>query len=164
MSEDIRPKIGKRIYALRRNQNLTQLRLAKLIGVNASYIGPLEKGLKCPSITVLEKIAEVLEQPLFTFFVEDGQSLGGGDHIHERMAAILGLHPTEEKMFLLTTLESLSDLLRSRQSTEDDPEGESKDAATSRELSWNGASRKLRAEVPRRRTSAKSHGPQRSFD
>lgn len=109
---DIRQTIGKRIHRLRRQMDLTQQGLAEKIGVNASYIGPLEKGLKCPSITVLQKLAQELGQPVFSFFLEDrADSPGQGEA--DRMLALLSSHSAEERRFILRMVEEMSTLLRS---------------------------------------------------
>ena len=110
---DIRQTIGKRIHRLRRQMDLTQQGLAEKIGVNASYIGPLEKGLKCPSITVLQKLAEELNQPVFSFFLEDRADAQGQGEA-DRVLALLSSHPAEERRFILRMVEEMSGLLRSR--------------------------------------------------
>lgn len=113
---DVKVTIGRRIHRLRRSKDMTQQHLAELIGVNASYIGPLEKGLKCPSIAVLEKLSEVLEQPMFSFFLDDtGEE--SSDSSAMRMAALLAAHPPEERRFLLSMTEEMSALLRGRPSS-----------------------------------------------
>ncbi len=114
---DIRQTIGKRIHRLRRQMDLTQQGLAEKIGVNASYIGPLEKGLKCPSITVLQKLAQELGQPVFSFFLEDrADSHGQGEA--DRMMALLSSHSAEERRFILRMVEEMSTLLRSNRDGE----------------------------------------------
>lgn len=110
---DVKQTIGKRIHRLRRGMDMTQQSLAERIGVNASYIGPLEKGLKCPSIAVLQKLSEVLQQPIFSFFLDEN----GDDSVDSgamRVAALLASHPPEERSFLLNMTEEISTLLRSR--------------------------------------------------
>ena len=113
MSDNIKQTIGKRIHRLRRSHDLTQQGLAQRIGVNASYIGPLEKGLKCPSIAVLEKIAEVFDQPMFSFFVDELPEFSADTNI-QRLAALLSSHPDDERRFLLRMLEDAAGLLASR--------------------------------------------------
>ena len=93
--------------------DLTQQGLAEKIGVNASYIGPLEKGLKCPSITVLQKLAHELGQPVFSFFLDDRADTrdeGEGD----RVMALLASHPGEERRFILRMVEEMSTLLKAQ--------------------------------------------------
>ncbi len=108
---DIRQTIGKRIHRLRRQMDLTQQGLAEKIGVNASYIGPLEKGLKCPSITVLQKLAEELNQPVFSFFLDD-RADAQGEGEADRVLALLASHSAEERRFILRMVEEMSMLLR----------------------------------------------------
>lgn len=92
---------------------MTQQGLAEKIGVNASYIGPLEKGLKCPSIAVLEKLSAVLGQPIFSFFLDDtGEDPAESDAL--RVSALLATHPADERRFLLRMTEEMSGVLRSR--------------------------------------------------
>ena len=110
---DIKATIGKRIHRLRRLKDMTQQCLAEKIGVNASYIGPLEKGLKCPSIAVIQKLSEVLEQPVFSFFLDDTGD-ESADSSSMRLAALLVEHPADERRFLLNLVEEMSILLRSR--------------------------------------------------
>lgn len=93
--------------------DLTQQGLAEKIGVNASYIGPLEKGLKCPSITVLQKLAHELGQPVFSFFLDDraeAQDEGEGD----RVMALLASHSVDERRFILRMVEEMSTMLKSQ--------------------------------------------------
>ena len=93
--------------------DLTQQGLAEKIGVNASYIGPLEKGLKCPSITVLQKLAQELGQPVFSFFLDDrtdARDEGEG----ERVMALLASHTPDERRFMLRMVEEMSTLLKTQ--------------------------------------------------
>lgn len=114
MADNVKVTIGKRIHRLRRNKDMTQQCLADKIGVNASYIGPLEKGLKCPSIAVLKKLSDVLEQPVFSFFLDDSGDESVDDSAM-RVAALLASHPADERGFLLNLMEEMSNLLRARQ-------------------------------------------------
>lgn len=100
--------------------DLTQQGLAEKIGVNASYIGPLEKGLKCPSITVLQKLALELGQPVFSFFLDDradSRDEGEGD----RVMALLASHPADERRFILRMVEEMSTLLNSQRESSSFP-------------------------------------------
>lgn len=110
---DIRQTIGKRIHRLRRQLDLTQQGLAEKIGVNASYIGPLEKGLKCPSITVLQKLAQELGQPVFSFFLDE-RTEGRDEDEASRLTALLAGHTPEERRFLFRMVEEMSTLLRAQ--------------------------------------------------
>lgn len=109
--EDIRQIIGRRIHRLRRHADLTQQGLAELIGVNASYIGPLEKGLKCPSIAVLQKLAQVLGQPIFSFFLDEQTTDTTNESEQMRLNALLAAHSEAERRFMLRMLEEMSTML-----------------------------------------------------
>ncbi|MEF2966618.1 helix-turn-helix transcriptional regulator [Paenibacillus sp. M1] len=60
--------IGERIKQLRKEQGLTQEELAEKAGVNASYIGTVERGERNISIETLEKIIQGLGIPLELMF------------------------------------------------------------------------------------------------
>lgn len=101
--------IGRHIRRIRRDHAITQQALAKRIGVNASYIGPLEKGLKTPSLTTLERLSEEFSVPVFSFFIDDeAEDRAAVD----RIRALVGSRPAEEREFLLKTLEEMVKLLR----------------------------------------------------
>lgn len=57
----IRKIVGKNIRLFRKAKGLTQERLAELVNVSSSYIGYLERGLRSPSLDLLERIGTTLE-------------------------------------------------------------------------------------------------------
>ena len=56
--------LGDRIRALRADHNMTQTNLAERVGVTASYISMLERGLVDPSLSTLRKISQVFSLPM----------------------------------------------------------------------------------------------------
>ena len=52
--------VGRKIQKLRREQNISQVKMAEMIGVSATYVGFIEQGVRNPSIATLDKIARVL--------------------------------------------------------------------------------------------------------
>ena len=56
--------IGATIAQLRDDRNLSQEALANLCSVHRTYISQLERGLKNPTLNVLQKIAKALDIPL----------------------------------------------------------------------------------------------------
>jgi len=54
-------KWGRRIRAFRKLKGFTQKKLADEIGVSVSALGEVERGMREPSIKLLEKIADKLE-------------------------------------------------------------------------------------------------------
>ncbi len=103
--------IGRHVRRLRRDHVMTQQALARRIGVNASFIGPLEKGQKAPSLQTIERLSEVFKVPTFTFFIDDEAEDRAAI---DRIRALVGSRPVEERDFLLKTLEEMVKLLRRR--------------------------------------------------
>ena len=57
---DIAKKFGQKVKELRLAKNLSQGKLAKRLGVNASYISQIERGLGNLSLRRIEKLANAL--------------------------------------------------------------------------------------------------------
>lgn len=51
---------GKVIAQLRRSADLTQEELAHRAGIHATYVSQIERGLKSPTISTLQKLAKAL--------------------------------------------------------------------------------------------------------
>lgn len=67
---NLRNIFGKRLRKIRRHRDLTQERLAELLGVSVEFVSNMERGVNAPSFETIEKIAEVFNLPfseLFTF-------------------------------------------------------------------------------------------------
>lgn len=104
--------IGRHIRRIRRDHALTQQALARRIGVNASFIGPLEKGQKSPSLQTIERLSEEFSVPTFTFFIDDESEDRAAT---DRIRALVGSsRSSEERDFLVKTLEEMVKLLRRR--------------------------------------------------
>jgi len=67
-------KIGNRIRLARRENKLTQEKLAELADVTPHYIYEIEHGLKAMSLDTLEKISLALDLSLDYLFWGDGMS------------------------------------------------------------------------------------------
>ncbi len=52
--------VGRRIQKLRQDKDISQVTMAEMIGVSATYVGFIEQGVRNPSIATLDKIARVL--------------------------------------------------------------------------------------------------------
>ena len=57
---DIRHRFGTRLKALREGQGLSQEELAHRAELHRTYISGLERGVRNPTLTVLEKLAHGL--------------------------------------------------------------------------------------------------------
>lgn len=62
-------KIIRQILALRREKNITQAELARLVNAKQPSIARLESGKHNPSLKLLKKIAEVLDTKLDIRFI-----------------------------------------------------------------------------------------------
>lgn len=60
--------MGKRIKQLRKENRLTQERLALMVGIERSHLSRIESGDRNPSFDLLEKIAESLGTTLSELF------------------------------------------------------------------------------------------------
>lgn len=61
-------QLGQKIKKIRKSKNITQEKLAEIIGVDFGYISKLEVGQNFPSIQTLNKIADALETDISSFF------------------------------------------------------------------------------------------------
>ncbi|PIX91964.1 XRE family transcriptional regulator [Candidatus Kuenenbacteria bacterium CG_4_10_14_3_um_filter_39_14] len=52
---------GKKLKSLRKQKKLSQVKLADRLGVHPTYISSLERGLRNPSLKVIDRIASALE-------------------------------------------------------------------------------------------------------
>lgn len=67
-------KVGERIRYHRLQRGMSQEKLALMAGINPAFLGHLERGLKSPTFTTLDKIMEALELNYSEFF-DDAVSL-----------------------------------------------------------------------------------------
>jgi len=58
---EIRHRVGKAVQRLRAERGLTQEELAHRADLHRTYISGVERGIRNPTVTVLEKIAGALE-------------------------------------------------------------------------------------------------------
>ena len=64
----INKQLGYRIRYLRQNKGLSIEALALEAEVNRNYLGDLERGMRNPTVVVLNKIAKALDVDLSTLF------------------------------------------------------------------------------------------------
>lgn len=69
MGTELDKQIGSRLRKLRNDAGYTQAELAELVGCETSTIGHCEVGKDRISLTLLSKIADVLEIELYKFFI-----------------------------------------------------------------------------------------------
>lgn len=66
--EDLLSLFGKRVRELRKNQGLSQERLADMAGIDTTFIGSIERGDANPSLKIVGKISEALNVDLANLF------------------------------------------------------------------------------------------------
>lgn len=68
--------IGKKIKKLRLERNMSQEKLAKMLGISRESISQYENNKIIPPVNVLEQIAEVFNVPVKYFFEEETEEVG----------------------------------------------------------------------------------------
>ncbi len=58
---DIRRILGRNLARLRRERELSQEAFADLAGLHRTYISGIERGVRNPTITIVQKLAEALD-------------------------------------------------------------------------------------------------------
>ncbi|MEL6413687.1 MAG: helix-turn-helix transcriptional regulator [Pseudomonadota bacterium] len=65
---DIRKRFGKRVKALREAKGWSQEELADRAGMHQTYISAVERAVRNPTLTVIERIAKALKVPVPELF------------------------------------------------------------------------------------------------
>jgi transcriptional regulator with XRE-family HTH domain len=60
---DVRRRVGRNLADLRKQQGLSQEGLADECGLHRTYVSGVERGIRNPTVVVLEKIATALGVP-----------------------------------------------------------------------------------------------------
>jgi transcriptional regulator with XRE-family HTH domain len=98
--------LGKRLRALRKEQGLTLAKLGQQVGLSASYLSQIERGVTMPSLARLATIASALDVEVRHFFEEDvsdpcvirlnqGKRLGSTADV---LVELLSADPTDKKI------------------------------------------------------------------
>jgi transcriptional regulator with XRE-family HTH domain len=79
-------QLGQQIRTLRKRAGLTLQSLAQAVGVTASLISQVERGVASPSVTTLRQIASALDVPVAALFVDTPSNADGEvDHFGRRL-------------------------------------------------------------------------------
>ncbi len=73
---DVRKRVGLNLRKFRTDRGLSQEALAFECGLHRTYISGVERGVRNPTVLVLEQIAMALEVPSSRLLEEDGGSRG----------------------------------------------------------------------------------------
>lgn len=61
---DIRERFGKRVKALREAKGWSQEELADRAGLHRTYVSAVERAVRNPTLTVIDRIAKALDSPI----------------------------------------------------------------------------------------------------
>ncbi len=110
--EEITRETAARIRALRQQRGLSQEAVALRADLNPAYFGHIERGLKCPTVDTLNKIAGALDLPLWELLRFDGPPAAARDRdIDARCQALLTQVPEHKREQVLRILEDIVALL-----------------------------------------------------
>lgn len=101
---------AERIRQLRRGQSLSQEALALRANLNPAYFGQIERGLKCPTIDTLYKIATALGVPAAELLSQ--QPPPTISSYHDRLEKLLTQIPESKQEQFLRLLEDVIAILR----------------------------------------------------
>ena len=65
MKKDILVKFGNKVREERLKRNLSQEKLAEIIGIHRTYIGMIERAEKNITLSNIEKISKALDLPVY---------------------------------------------------------------------------------------------------
>ncbi len=97
---------GERLRQLRRERGLTQEEMALRADITTSYYGQLERNIANPTISMLNKICEVMGVSITDIFTESNTNLLGIDALSMRILHFLSDKTDEEKETALALLKT----------------------------------------------------------
>lgn len=100
--------VGARIKYFRQTRFMSQEEVALRANVNPAYYGQVERGLKCPTVDTLYKIALALEVPPSEFLRSDALPSYSADS--RRLKELLSKVPPEKMNQVFKVIEDLTEL------------------------------------------------------
>lgn len=100
--------IGKNIRANRQRLKLTQESLAEILNVTPDYISKIENGSKHPSLSVLEKLADIFKTDIYVLI--SGASVDITEDINPQLYEIMKDWEPETKRFISKAAETFSEV------------------------------------------------------
>jgi len=70
---DVRRRVGANVKRFRKGLGLSQEGLAFECGLHRTYVSGVERGIRNPTVVVLEKIAATLKVPSWRLLAEPGE-------------------------------------------------------------------------------------------
>jgi transcriptional regulator with XRE-family HTH domain len=100
--------LGGRIKQLRLEVDLTQAALAERVGLETAYVSQIERGVRVPTVDVLDRIAAALKVSLVALF--DGGKLAKEDALLGEVRALLSRWDGKQRRAVLNALRALAEL------------------------------------------------------
>ena len=85
----------------RNSREFSQMKLAELCGTAPSYIGEIEIGRRFPSLSLIEKIAGVLNVEPYRFFINDTAQY---DSEFDELISLLSKLPSEQRLSIINRI------------------------------------------------------------
>lgn len=108
--KEITMAVAARIKYFRHVRDFSQEDLALRANINPAYFGQVERGLKCPTIDTLYKIARALDVPLSELLRTDALPASSSES-SLRMKEILSRVPEDKLEKVLNIIENIVELL-----------------------------------------------------
>jgi len=106
---EITAAVAARIKYFRHVRDLSQEDLALRANINPAYFGQVERGLKCPTIDTLYKIAKALDVPLPELLRTGTLPGHSADHSH-RLNELLARVPEDKLEKVFKVIEDVAEL------------------------------------------------------
>ncbi len=103
---DTKFNYGERLRKLRRERGLTQEETALRAEITTSYYGQLERNIANPTVSMLNKICEVLGVSITDIFTESNTNLLGIDALSMQILHFLSDKTNDEKAAALSLLKT----------------------------------------------------------
>jgi transcriptional regulator with XRE-family HTH domain len=97
---------GRRIRAVRKVTGLTLEKTAEKAGIDANYLGQIERGLKWPSLEIIVQVAKALSVSPATFLDFEAEE-SNPQLLRKKLSAMLGRTDTKELQQVLRFLKAL---------------------------------------------------------
>lgn len=107
--QEITIAVGNRIRSFRQLQSISQEELALRANLNPAYFGQVERGLKCPTIDTLYKIAKALDIPPADLLRTEPIAGYASDHA-QRIAELVSRVPADKVEQFLKIIEDIANL------------------------------------------------------
>lgn len=96
-------ELGKSISTIRKQHNMTAVKLAAIIGIKQPYLSQIETGKRTPSFSIIKNIAQALDVTVSELIGEVPQQLPG--NIRELVDAVKDLNKEQVDSLISVVME-----------------------------------------------------------